>query len=68
MIYVRPMLTLGAESWSSKTIINYSPEYSSMHTGSSYKLSEFLLWTRRNIYWPGKRKNTKNERQPNTNL
>ena len=22
-----------------------------MHTGSSYKLSEFLLWTRRNIYW-----------------
>ncbi|HOY08022.1 MAG TPA: bestrophin family ion channel [Saprospiraceae bacterium] len=22
-----------------------------MHTGSSYKLSEFLLWTRHNIYW-----------------
>jgi putative membrane protein len=22
-----------------------------MHTGKSYKLSEFLLWTRRSIYW-----------------
>jgi putative membrane protein len=22
-----------------------------MHTGKSYKLSEFLVWTRRNIYW-----------------
>lgn len=22
-----------------------------MHAGSSYKLKEFLLWTRRNIYW-----------------
>ncbi len=22
-----------------------------MHTGKSYKLSEFILWTRRNIYW-----------------
>lgn len=22
-----------------------------MHSGKSYKLSEFLLWTRRNIYW-----------------
>jgi putative membrane protein len=22
-----------------------------MHAGKSYKLSEFLLWTRRNIYW-----------------
>ncbi len=22
-----------------------------MHTGKSYKLSEFLLWTRRSIFW-----------------
>jgi len=22
-----------------------------MHSGKSYKFSEFLLWTRRNIYW-----------------
>ena len=23
-----------------------------MHSGKSYKLSEFLFWTRRNLYWP----------------
>jgi len=23
-----------------------------MHSGKSYKLSEFLIWTRRNLFWP----------------
>jgi putative membrane protein len=32
--------------------VNISSKQPTMHTGKSYKPSEFILWTRRNMLWP----------------